>query len=886
MTAFVVPIRRARSYVRIARTDSLVRNSLFMMATTVATGLLGYVFWIVAARVFSSVAVGTASAVVSLCSTVALLTYLGPSAMLIERLHAYERSRAWTSHLIRMCVATGGATGVVAVVVIPIVAHSKGYGSFFGPAAPAVLAVIGAVACTVVNMYGSAFIAARRADGMLAVQGLISLLKVLLLVPMCAVGLGASGIVIAWVLSSLMGVGLGAFWLLPRLGLGGGRGRHAAHGAAVGEPERSVGVARDSEPARARAAYAWHLIGQHLTGVGGQLTPFILPILVVIRLGVRMNAHFYITWMIGSVFFMVSPSISNALFAESVRVGSGLRATVGKAFRVTSFLQLPAIVVMVAGGKLILGIFGHAYADDGYGLLIVLAVSAMPDAVSNIAVAVCRATGQLGYSVAINVGQLVVTLAAAWLLMPRFGLLGVGLGWLGAQVLGAIASIPVFLNLSGKQSAVMSTAAAIAQPVRLAATLPAPELATLPAPELAAPLPAPEGVQGRRRRRRDATSVTVARIRTFDEADAIADDWRALFRASAVSNPFAAPDWLLTWARHFVPERDLDIFTVWRDGVLIGLAPWYVKRDPLVPRRLQLLGSGRHDALTELPQVLTAPGEARSVLRAVIGEWSQRPGDWGWLELPVMADQGWFEPEWLTGIIGKGGLVQHKMTRATVVLDLPSDVPALHAGLKRNLLESTHRARNRLDKSGQPWAITVHEDPVDIVRALSVLIVLHAARAQLRGRKRHPDRLSVAVRQEFLREALSAMACRGQAQILTLDVAGRPVAAQLVLHGASGTYLGLSGVDPEWWQASPVTLLQLHAAEVAVERGHREFNLSVGPSVSKLRWSEQIRQHPEFIVCGPRQSSRLAFTGYRMVAAAAGVMREVERHRPTGRQQR
>jgi CelD/BcsL family acetyltransferase involved in cellulose biosynthesis len=396
---------------------------------------------------------------------------------------------------------------------------------------------------------------------------------------------------------------------------------------------------------------------------------------------------------------------------------------------------------------------------------------------------------------------------------------------------------------------------------------------------LSAPLQATEVAPGRRRRRRDGISLTVARISTFAEADAIAEDWRTLHRTAAVSNPFAAPDWLLTWARHFVRERDLDIFAVRRDGALVGLAPWYVKRDPLLPRRLQLLGSGRHDALTELPQVLTAPGEARSVLRAVIGEWSQQPGDWDWLELPVMADQGWFEPEWLTKTVRDRGLVQHKTTRATVVLDLPSDVPALHAGLKRNLLESTHRARNRLDKAGRPWAITVHEDPVDIVRALSVLIVLHTARAGLVGRKNHPDQLAVAARREFLREALAAMARRGQAQILTLDVAGRPVAAQLVLHASGGSYLGLSGVDPEWWQTSPVTLLQLHAAEGAVERGHREFNLSVGPSVSKLRWSEQVRQHPEFIVCGPRRSTRLAFTGYRMAAAAAGVIREAKRHR-------
>src|SRR5579863_4061018 len=156
-------------------------------------------------------------------------------------------------------------------------------------------------------------------------------------------------------------------------------------------------------------------------------------------------------------------------------------------------------------------------------------------------------------------------------------------------------------------------------------------------------------------------------------------------------------------------------------------------------------------------------------------------------------------------------------------------------------------------------------------------------RAQLTGRKYHPDQLGLAARRAFLNEALSAMAARRQAQILTLDVAGTPVAAQLVLTAPDGSYLSLSGVDPQWWHVSPVTLLQLHAAQLAVEQGHATFNLSVGPSVSKLRWSEQVRQHPEFLVCGPRWSSRFAYTGYRMIAAAAAVHRESQRHRTTGK---
>ncbi len=445
MTTPAWSLRRARSYVRVARGDSLVRNSLYMMCATVATAVLGYVFWIVAARVFSTAQVGIASAVISLCSTVALFTYLGPAAMLVERLHIYEQSRAWNSFIVRTCAPTAVVTAVLAAVAIPLIAHAKGYGSYFGAGGAVVLAVIGAAAWTVVQMYCSAFVAARRADGIFAVQGLISVFKVLLVVPLCAAGLGAPGIVVAWVASSVIGAAASAFWLLPRIGPA------ATSAAATGE--RRGRRARHARLPRKRADYVWHLVGQHLTSVGGQLTPLLLPVLVVARLGAGSNAYFYITWMIGSVFFMVSPSISQALFAESVRYDAGLRPTVVKAFRIASLLLIPAMVAMVAGGKLILAIFGHAYVSAGYGLLVLLAISAMPDAVSNVAVAICRATNRLGYSASINLGILVFTVVSAWLLMPRFGLLGVGIGWLAAQVLGALACIPAFLKLDGKAAA-------------------------------------------------------------------------------------------------------------------------------------------------------------------------------------------------------------------------------------------------------------------------------------------------------------------------------------------------------------------------------------------------------------------------------------------------
>lgn len=460
MASLSIPVQRARGYISVARTDSLVRNSIYMMLSTVVTAGLGYVFWIVTAHFFTSAQVGIASAVISLCSTVSLLTYLGSWATLIERLHAYEQSRKWTSVLTRICLGTAALTMVVAAVAVPVLAHSKNYGSFFSATSAVVLAVLGAAAWTLVNLFSAAFIAARRADGLLSIQTLVSVIKLLMIVPVIVVGSGSLGLVGAWVISALVGVAVGALWLLPRLGLYRRPSSLASHRLTQGRsPEYWTGQLtqpvfrpawtepRHRQTSRSATFSIGRMAGQHLTSVGGAVTPLVLPTLVVLRLGVAPNAYFYITWMVGGVFFMVSPSISSALFAESVREKDGLKNVVTKAFRVSMTLLIPAMVVVIAAGRLILDIFGSGYAQAGYWLLVVLALSAVPDAVSNIAVAVFRVTNRIHYSAVLNIGILITTLAGAWFLMPVLGILGVGIAWLAAQILGAIASFPAYTGL-------------------------------------------------------------------------------------------------------------------------------------------------------------------------------------------------------------------------------------------------------------------------------------------------------------------------------------------------------------------------------------------------------------------------------------------------------
>lgn len=445
----LLPIRRVKGYLRHARSDSLVRNSLYLMASTVVTAGLGYVFWVVAAHTFTSREVGISGAIISLCSTTALLTSVGPFAMLIEWLPAREGSSAWTTVLIRVCIVTAAVTALATAVAVLLLRTSADYRGFFNAAPPVIIAIVGAAAWTLVYLLGGAFIAARRAGRLLLIQTLVSGMKVLLVFPLAAAG--GAGLIKAWVASALLGVGLGAAWLVPgmRLGRTPGYRPHRRADLTTGGRQGSGQQPRHRRPTESNAVFARRLLGQHLTSVGGAVTPLILPVLVVLRLGVTPNAYFYVTEMLGAAFFMVSPSVASAVFAEGVRAHSDLRSVVAKALRVIMIMLVPPMVIMIVGGKLVLGLFGAPYAAAGYGLLILLAIAALPDAVSNVAVAVFRVTHKLEYSAALNLGILVVTVAGAWVLMPRFGLKGVGIAWLAAQTLGAIASLPAYRLIRG-----------------------------------------------------------------------------------------------------------------------------------------------------------------------------------------------------------------------------------------------------------------------------------------------------------------------------------------------------------------------------------------------------------------------------------------------------
>jgi len=178
--------------------------------------------------------------------------------------------------------------------------------------------------------------------------------------------------------------------------------------------------------------------GNHFISIGGILPMYVLPVFVAIRLSAADNAYFYTTWMMCSVFFMVSPSVATALFSEGSHTAKDIMLKARNSLLIIGLLLSPILLVFFVGGRYLLSLFGSNYPQHGLALLILLAISAAPDAITNIYVSLLRVQGRLRSAALLNLGMAAITLAIAWILLPTQGIAGAGWAWLIGQSAGSL----------------------------------------------------------------------------------------------------------------------------------------------------------------------------------------------------------------------------------------------------------------------------------------------------------------------------------------------------------------------------------------------------------------------------------------------------------------
>lgn len=415
----LTPRERLRQRLRIP----LYRNALFLIINSTLTGVVGLVFWILAARFYLTDDVGLASATISAMMLLAMLSIVGLDYGIIRFLPGSGKD---TNAMINSCLTISGLASIIIALIF-----IAGLG-FWSPALlflrqdPIFLGafVIFTLSYTLYVLLAQTFVANRRA-GFTFAQGIIFNLLRLPLVILLAALFAAFGIFASWGISAMVAIGISAFLLLSRVQAG-------------YRPFPTIRIKVVNQMVRFSFA-------NYIAALLWSAPNFILPMMVVNLVSAEANAYFYVAWAISHVLSTIPLSTSLSLFAEGSYQEERLGQDARRGLKLTFSLVIPAILLIFLIGDKILLLFGAAYAENATPLLRILALSLIPLSLNAIYFGIKRVEMKMKSVIGLTAFIVVVTLVMSWILLSQMGIFGVGLSWLLSQGLVALAIIINFI---------------------------------------------------------------------------------------------------------------------------------------------------------------------------------------------------------------------------------------------------------------------------------------------------------------------------------------------------------------------------------------------------------------------------------------------------------
>jgi O-antigen/teichoic acid export membrane protein len=415
-------LRRIRADLR----DPMLRNGYALIANVGITSVLGFAYWIVAARLYPPEYLGLGNATIALMQLLAGIAGQPSIANALTRF--IPRAGDGAVRLAAMAYGTAAVVGVAVSGLYIAATHLPlGIPELLGSgwALAAILAVSVTTWC-VFSLQDAVLTGIRQAVWLPVENGIYGIAKIGLLVALASVSL-EYGIVASWIVPAIVivvPVNLFIFGvLLPR---------HARVSRADPVSPRSI---------------ARFVGGDYLGSVFALATVDLLPLLVVARLGALDTGFFTIPFLIIYSLELVTVNLGVALTVEGAMDRSRLRHQVAVVVRRMCVLVLPAVAVLLAVPELVLSLFGESYADNSTTLLRLLALGVVAKSVTTLYFSLARVERKVSRIATIEAVRLVLLLGSAWWLMGKFGLAGIGIAYLATQFVVAAALVPAIVRV-------------------------------------------------------------------------------------------------------------------------------------------------------------------------------------------------------------------------------------------------------------------------------------------------------------------------------------------------------------------------------------------------------------------------------------------------------
>jgi O-antigen/teichoic acid export membrane protein len=396
----------------------LARSSVVLMINTLLAAALGFLFWVLAARVFTPESVGAVAAVSSLIPLFGTLAGFGLPEATLRFLGGTEHPRSFLTRAI--CFSTGSGLLVGALVwVLP---------RALGSAPPLLTAwwvsplLALSVAASAASSVSTATLISLRRPHLVLFETLVGGLSRLVLT-LLLTSQEAPGLFLAAAVSPLLALTTSLLIVLK-------------------VTPASTGVHRPSSEQIRFAATNW-------IAASASLAPRSVVIAIVSwRAGAEAAAWIAIPLMVYPLLVLIPSASARALYAESSRNTQEFprlaRQTLQFSLLLTSLLAATASI----SAPLVLSIFGSRYAEESstlLRLLMVAAIFSVPNYLIDTTLNIRK--DKLGYLTTNILG--VLTSLTLVLVLSGLGPVGIGLAWILAQLLYTLTGSLVLFRRRG-----------------------------------------------------------------------------------------------------------------------------------------------------------------------------------------------------------------------------------------------------------------------------------------------------------------------------------------------------------------------------------------------------------------------------------------------------
>jgi O-antigen/teichoic acid export membrane protein len=392
-------------------------NSISLILAKVFSLGLGFLAWLVAARLFDPTDVGLASAAVAAMMLCVQFSLVGVGSSIINlfpaQQHAPARLFDTAFSVVGFAALAAGAVFLVLAVTIlhelRIVATDPAFAVVF-----VLLGVFGALGV----LLDQISTVVRRGDEALRRNILAGLVTLVGVVGVAVGRLGSAplGILMAWVIGSIAAVALG--WR-----------------------QLAAAPLRYQYRPRLEQSIARRLIGlgfpNYLLTLAERAPGPVLPIVVTELLSPEANAHWYAVWMVAWVVFIVPIQVGLSLFAEVSHRPGSLATIVRHGIRSSLAIGITGAISVTIGAEVVLHLLGQGYAAAGATPLRILVWAVVPATFIQAYFSTCRAIQRLGEAIAAAIASGVVGVTAAAIGGLTAGLTGMAIAWVISQGLTA-----------------------------------------------------------------------------------------------------------------------------------------------------------------------------------------------------------------------------------------------------------------------------------------------------------------------------------------------------------------------------------------------------------------------------------------------------------------